>query len=177
MGESNIVPECYVDTKIAEILGQAKRKYNHQHGSGDVANEMKNRLKDKVVLGIVDEDFRKGIKPGYFLEFDLIIEKDNLILKKHKTKSHYLIFICPEVEKWLLVDAEKININPSDEKFNLPVELKGFTKISKIKDIDKNEGFKNFIKTLVKQKAPSITTLKTWIELFKTNELDSLYNK
>ena len=38
MTELSIVPECYVDTKTAEIVSQAKRKYNHQHGCGDVAN-------------------------------------------------------------------------------------------------------------------------------------------
>ena len=177
MGELNIIPECYVDTKIVEILGQAKRKYNHQHGCGNVANEMKGDLKDEIALGIIDEDLHKGIASKYFLEFDLILEKDNLILKKHKTKSHYLILVCPEVEKWLLADAEIINLNPSDIKFNLPVKLKGFIKISKIKDIDSNEGFKNFIKTLVREKAPSITTLKNWVELFKTNNMESLANK
>jgi hypothetical protein len=46
----NIVPECYIDTKIAEILGQ-DRKYNHQHGCGDVANELKNKLQNNIAIG------------------------------------------------------------------------------------------------------------------------------
>ena len=177
MGESNIVPECYVDTKIAEILGQAKNKYNHQHGSGDVANKMLSSLKEKMALGIIDEDANKGIKSKYFLEFDTIIQRENLILKKHPTNSHYLILICPEIEKWLLADAEKVGINPTEIEYNLPYRLQKLIKISKRKDIDKNEGFKNFIKALVREKSPSITTLKTWIELFKTDQLHSLSNK
>ena len=36
----NIVPECYVDTKIVEILGQIK-KCNHQSGYGGVAIYLK----------------------------------------------------------------------------------------------------------------------------------------
>lgn len=169
----NIVPECYVDTKIAEILGQDK-KYNHQHSCGNVANELKYKLKDHVALGIVDEDKNKGSVAKYFLEFELIKNENNLILKKHKTRNQYLILICPEIEKWLMADAEKVQIDPADNNYKLPNQLKDFIQISKIRDIDKNEGFKNFIKALVREKAPSVTTLKKWIELFKNNELDKL---
>jgi hypothetical protein len=177
MTELSIVPECYVDTKIAEIVGEAKRKYNHQHSCGDVSNELQNRLKDKIALGIIDEDRGKGSVPKYFSEFDIIAEENNLILKRHKTRKHYLILICPEIEKWLLTDAEKVNINPCAAEYNLPDKLQGLIQISKIRDIDKNEGFKIFIKALVREHAPSVTTLKKWIELFKAGELDSLSNK
>jgi hypothetical protein len=169
----NIVPECFVDTKIAEILGQVK-KYNHQHGCGDVANELKNKLQDSIALGIIDEDKNKGPQAKYFSEFETIAEENNLILKKIKNKKHYLILICPEVEKWLLNDSQKINIDPGSEPYNLPRELKGFVQKTKLQNIEKNEGFKRFIKDLVKEKAPSITTLKKWIELFNANQLDDL---
>jgi hypothetical protein len=177
MTELNIVPECYVDTKIAEIVGEAKRKYNHQHSCGDVSKELQKRLKDKIALGIIDEDKGKGSPPKYFSEFDIIAQENNLILKRHKIRKHYLILICPEIEKWLLADAENVKIDPSDAVYNLPDKLQGLIKISKIRDIDKNEDFKKFIKALVREQAPSITTLKKWIELFKTGELDSLSNK
>jgi hypothetical protein len=177
MTELNIVPECYVDTKIAEIVGQAKRKYNHQHGCGDVSKVLQKQLKDKIALGIVDEDLGKGPVAKYFLEFNLVVKENNLILKKHQTRKHYLILICPEVEKWLLEDAKNVSIDPSDPEYNLPGNLNGFIQISKEKDIDRNEGFKKFIKTLLREQAPSITTLKKWIELFKSDQLDTLSNK
>ena len=81
MTELSIVPECYIDTKIAEIIGQASKKYNHQHGCGDVANQLKNRLKDKIALGIIDEDKYKGPAAKYFSEFNIIVTENNLILK------------------------------------------------------------------------------------------------
>lgn len=177
MTELNIVPECFVDTKIAEIVGQVKSKYNHQHGFGDVSNEMEYSLENEMALGIIDEDKNKGSTSKYFLGFDLILQEQNLILKKHKTLKHYLILICPEVEKWLLEDAKKTGIDPSDVEYDLPNELKGLIKISKIKDIDRNEGFKKFIKALVREQAPAITTLKKWIELFKIDQLNTLANK
>ncbi|MCU0323350.1 MAG: hypothetical protein MUE72_13095 [Chitinophagaceae bacterium] len=172
MTELSIIPECYVDTKVAEILGESSKKYNHQHGCGDVANELKKT--DRIALGIIDEDKFKGPNAKYFSEFELIKIENNLILKKHKTKKQFLVLICPEVEKWLIADAEKVALNPSTEEFGLPNQLKDFKKISKIKDIDKNIGFYRFIKALVREKSPSITTLKYWIALFKQNELDSI---
>jgi hypothetical protein len=168
MTESNIVPECYVDTKVAEILGQASKKYNHQHGCGDVANKLI-ELKDQISIGIVDEDLKKGPSPKYFSEFQVIKAENNLILKKHKERKQYLILICPEIEMWLKNDAAVVNIDPI--AFGLPKDLLGFKKLTKRQDIDRNDGFKRFIKALVKENSPSITTLKNWIELFKSNQL------
>jgi hypothetical protein len=123
MTELNIIAECYVDTKVAEIVGQSK-KYNHQHGCGDIAKILQGKLQNTVCLGIVDEDKYKGEKPKYFSDFKVIIEEHNLILKKHVNREHYLILICPEMEEWLLNDAKVADILL--EKFDLPDKLKGF---------------------------------------------------
>jgi hypothetical protein len=171
MTELNIVPECYVDTKVAEIVGRA-RKYNHQHGCGNVANELKNKLKDNIALGIVDEDKNKGAVSKYFVEFNIVKTENNLVLKKHKERKHYLVLVCPEMEEWLLNDGKAVGIAPSD--FDLPKDLKGFKQISKIQDIDKNIGFHQFIKRLLQENAPAITTLKSWIDLFNVGNLDSV---
>ena len=173
MTELNIIPECYVDTKVAEIVGQASKKFNHQHGCGDVANRLI-KHKDSVCLGIIDEDKNKGPRAKYFSEFESIKEENNLILKKHKSRSQYLILICPEIERWLMNDANTAKIDPTDEKYDLPLDLKGFTSICKTQDIDRNAGFYRFIKALVNKGAPSVSTLKSWIELFKKGELDTL---
>lgn len=164
MTELSIVPECYVDTKVAEILAQAKRKFNHQHGCGDVANQLKNRLREKIALGIIDEDNGKGPKARYFSEFNMIKKENSLILLRHSERSQYLILICPEIEEWLLNDANAVNVNPL--MFNLPERLKGFKQITKTQDIDKHEGFYRFIKELIEQSAPAITTLGNWIDAF-----------
>lgn len=172
MIQSNIVPECYADTKVAEIVGQAK-KYNHQHGNGDVANELLKRLANSMALGIIDEDKHKGAKAKYLQEFKRVEENNGLILQKHPQRQHYLILVCPEIEKWLMGNAKAVNINPVD--YQLPNELKGLIKLTKIKDIDKNEGFKRFIKHLINAEAPGITTLKTWLILFNQNQLHTLH--
>lgn len=169
MTELTIVPECYIDTKLAEIVGRASRKYNHQHGCGDVANQLKNKLKNKVALGIIDEDKNKGPVAKYFLEFKFIVEENGLILKSHPQRKHYLILICPEIEKWLLTNANLVNLNPKN--FNMPENFLGFKKITKTQNIDANTSFYQFIKELIEKEAPGIITLKNWIENFNRNEL------
>ena len=78
------------------------------------------------------------------------------------------------MEQWLMKDAEAVGIDPSHESFKLPVGLRGFKSMTKTRNIDKNDGFYRFVKGLIRQNAPSITTLKSWIELFKDDRLDIL---
>jgi hypothetical protein len=174
MTELSIIPECYVDTRVAEIVGQANKRFNHQHSCGDVANQLKNVFKDRMALGIIDEDKNKGAAAKYFLEFDIIKSENNLVLKKHKEQKHYLVLICPEMEKWLTNEAVYANLKLRD--FELPDEMKGLKALTKAQSIQKHEGFKRFIKALIRENTPSIITLKTWIELYKKDELGTLIN-
>ena len=77
MTELNIIPECYVDTKVAEITGRAKRTYNHQHGCGNVANKLKELL-NEIAIGIIDEDAKKVVAQNIYL---------NLLFLGKKTTS------------------------------------------------------------------------------------------
>lgn len=168
----NIVPECYADTKVAEILGEISGKCNHQHGHGNVANAMRFTLKDKYALGIIDEDTIKVRKARYFSEFIDIRTENNLVLKKHNERQHYLILVCPAIERWLTQNSHAVNVLPAT--FGLPSELKDFSHISKAVNIDNNTGFYRFIKELVENDAPGIMTLKRWIKAFNTNLIHNI---
>jgi hypothetical protein len=170
MAMLNILPECYVDTKVAEIVAGSSEKYNHQHGCGQIAYQMKNRFRDIIALGIIDEDKNKGPVAKYFLEFDEIISENGLILKKHRERKQYLIMICPEIEQWLLMNATSVNVNLSD--FNLPSHLKEFKKTTKTQNIDSNLGFYQFIKHLLKKNSPGIMTLQSWVNAFAINTIE-----
>ena len=172
MGMLNILPECYVDTKVAEIITRSSEKYNHQHGCGQIANLLKKRLKDSVALGIIDEDKNKGPIANYFLEFDEIKYENSLIFKKHRERRQYLILVCPEIERWLLMNANSVHLNPPD--FNLPTDLRGFKQITKTQNIDSNLDFYQFIKELINKNAPGIVTLINWISGFKNNTIGNL---
>lgn len=174
MIELSIIPECYVDTKVAEIVGQAARKYNHQHGCGDVARVLKTKFSDTTAIGIIDEDKNKGPAAKYFSEFAEVVQQNELILRKHKSKPQYLIVVCPEIEKWLVNEANGVGIALSG--YNLPDNLKGFKELTKTQNIDRNIDFYRFIKALIRKEAVGIITLRKWIELYKENKLDSLIN-
>jgi hypothetical protein len=173
MAMLNILPECYVDTKVAEIVSRSSEKYNHQHGCGQIAFQLKNKLKDIVALGIIDEDKNKGPVAKYFLEFEEITSQNGLILKKHRERKQYLILICPEIENWLLMNANSVQVNPLD--FNLSENLKGFKQITKTQDIDLHIGFYRFIKSLLNKNAAGVTTLKSWINSFITGNIEELF--
>jgi len=168
----NILPECHVDTKLAEIITQASEKYNHQHGCGQIAAQLKNKLKDNIALGIIDEDKNKGPVAKYFLEFKEIKSENGLTLKRHDKRKQYLILICPEIEEWLLINATSVDVDIANH--NLPPQLKGFKQITKTQDIDRNIEFYQFIKLLVKKKAPGIITLRNWIEAFKNDTIETI---
>lgn len=169
----NILPECYVDTKVAEMISQSS-KYNHQHGCGQIANQLKNTFKNKVALGIIDEDRDKGPIANYFLEFIEVKSENGLILKRHTERAQYLILICPEIEEWLLNNANFVEVDPI--YYNLPKHLQEFKHITKKQNINTNIGFYQFIKTLLIKEAPGIITLRNWIEAFKENNLHRLNN-
>ncbi|WP_153798073.1 hypothetical protein [Foetidibacter luteolus] len=154
----NIVPECFVDTRLAEIVSQSAKKYNHQHGHGNVASKMQLTLAESPALGIIDEDTTKVRKANYFSDFIQLKDEYSLKLKKHLLRAHYLIVICPAIEKWLLQAASGVNVDPV--AFNLPHELAGFAQISKVDDISKNINFYRFVKELIRKESPGILTLK-----------------
>jgi hypothetical protein len=165
-----ILPECYVDTQVAKIIVQGK--LNHQMGCSQVANKLFSEFKNSIALGIIDEDKNKGSVHPYIKEFDMKQSANNLILKKHSEREHYLIVICPEIENWLLNDAKSVNIDLSS--FKLPHDLKGLIKLSKTEAIGKNPDFNRLIKALIRAQAPSITTFKLWLDLFKNDAIRTL---
>ena len=52
-----IVPECYIDSCLIEVLLNADRSHvNHQKGNGKVAREMKIKFANDFCIGVIDED-------------------------------------------------------------------------------------------------------------------------
>ena len=164
MTELNIVPECEVDTRLVQILANFRKPPNHAKGHGKVANKLKSNLKNRIALGVIDEDKIKIRKSPYFELFTLTISKHNLTLKKHPSLTHYLILIKPAIEMWLLENAKASGVSSK----NLGDNLEDLTNFTKKKDIHKNIHFTTFIKELIAKQAPGIITLKTWLEDFLT---------
>ncbi|MBR4389715.1 MAG: hypothetical protein IKT00_11125 [Prevotella sp.] len=122
----HIVPECYIDTNLAEFLLDS-HGVNHQKGCNAVAKKMmESNLKDQFSIGIIDNDKRQH---SYVSEFTEIAHTQHVTLLKHKERPHYFVRISPAMDQFLLDCAAEQGLNLQD--YGLPSDLSEFTKITK----------------------------------------------
>ncbi len=164
--DNHIVPECYIDTMLIQILvpPQNKLRYNHQHGCFDVSNEMESKgLKDKFAVGIIDNDKKKA---KYLSGFDEITKVDgSLTLLKHTNKHQYCIEITPAVEIWILKVCEEIGIDLRE--YGLPNELRELKRITKGLTTIKDERFIKLFKRMKESENEKVRKLIHWVSLLK----------
>lgn len=155
--EYRVLPECDGDTLMINLLGF--KNPNHQFGISVVAKAMQENFATRIAVGIVDND--KKNHPKYFSSFEILDEKHNLILKKHPTKKHYLIFLNPAFDTWIWNHAIDNNIDPSRFKIR---DFKYFMKLTKNQNVHKNENVRQFINALKQKKNSPLNTLENWIK-------------
>ncbi len=121
-----IIPECFADRVVIEILGNIPRfATNKQHSKTKVENilinkneynKQKNIAKYENAIALAVIDFDKGIHPkSYFKNFNIDIYKsENIIYKKHDSKGHYLLLICPAIEKWMIEAARQAEVSMAE---------------------------------------------------------------
>lgn len=178
--ENHIIPECFIDTKLVKQVSPPQRgRYNHQKGCSNVVKTMQEKLGDDFALGIVDRDKRSL---GYAEEFDVVFDyESNIQLFKHREKHHYLIFICPAIEKWIIKNADEVNISLTD--FGLPHEFKSLTYITKTSKSESedeySDNFKQLFRELIDKEPKAIMLLKFWIDALKNTpyQIDLNYLK
>ena len=172
------MPECYADTLLIEALVPSKAGYNHKMGCFKVEAEMKSGvLKDKFAVGIIDNDKRQIKYLNEFEEIDKI--EGSLILWKHRTKSHYIIQICPALEKWVLnvCELERINL----VEFGLSTDLEELKRYTKSQSGLEDKKLKSLFKTISnKYNSKDVCKLRSWIDILKNKtykvELNELRN-
>lgn len=163
----HIIPECYVDTNLVQILLQIKG-VNHQYGCGQVTNVMKKRFKDSFSIGIVDND---GLQSNYSNECVAIASSDEIILCKHPNSHHYLIKIKHIMERFILNCAEEQGIDL--EANGIPSDLDGLKSITK-KDCLDNPNLKRALKAVSKSNEMMLLTeVLEYLEAQKYNSKDA----
>ncbi len=171
MMDFSIIPECYIDTNLVEtIVPPAKKGYNHQKGCGTVTRLMQGKLKDKFAVGIVDKDKKELKYAGEFVEIGNTGDMQLLRHQKHDI-HHYLIFLNPAVETWILNAAKSAGVSLKD--FGLPVELKALTKRTKTVTSKNDVAFKKLFREMKKRDAKSTRILAEWITYLKQNSYQS----
>ena len=139
----HIVPECYIDTNLAEFLLDS-HGVNHQKGCNAVAKKMReSNLKDQFSIGIIDNDKRQHSYVGQFTE---IAHTQHVTLLKHKERPHYFVRISPAMDQFILDCAAEQGINLED--YGLPSELEAFTKVTKDVNAKNDYRFKSLFGAL-----------------------------
>ena len=137
--------------------------YNHQHRCFKVEATMKTL--NSFAVGIIDKD-KKQIK--YLDRFEMIdkVEGDS-ILWRHSDKDihHWIIQICPALEKWLLKICEAEDIDISDFGEDTLNAIKYYIKsASSMNDPRLRSLFDEISKC---NENLSVRKLKGWIKLLK----------
>lgn len=171
--DKSIIPECYADTLLIETLVPTKKGYNHQHNCFKVEATMKG-LKS-FALGIIDRD-KKQIK--YLEKFNVIDKVEgNLILWRHADKQihHWIIQICPALEKWLLNVCEQENIDVTSFGEDLFNGIKFFTKSTSRLNSPILQSL--FIEINKRNENLSVRKLKGWVKLLKEKNYQADINE
>lgn len=147
----HIVPECYIDTNLAEYLLNS-HGVNHQKGCNAVAKKMtESNLKDQFSIGIIDNDKRQH---SYVSEFTEIAHTKHITLLKHKSRPHYFVRISPAMDQFILDCAAEQGVNLQD--YGLPSELAEFTKITKDVNAKNDYRFKSLFGAIENAKEMSM---------------------
>ncbi len=155
----NILPECYADTKMIEVIGF--KRVNHCPSIGAVANRMQKNYKNRLAIGIVDKD-KPGTIPSYFHKFKTIKTFDRIELKQLPDTKHYLIVIAPALEQWIIDTSSRLDIPLKRYGFD---NLKKLKRITKDQNVGKNENYQQLINTLQQKKNSPLKKIKEEIEI------------
>ena len=161
----HIVPECYVDTNLVQILMQIKG-VNHQNSCGQVTNVIKNRFKDKFAMGIVDND---NLQSNYSNACVEIAHSDDIILCKHPENQPYVIKINHVMERFILNSAKDANVDLKE--FDIPDDLEGLKNITKSKNCLENNDLRRAIKAV--SSSNEMQLLTEVLKYLQTNKYNS----
>jgi hypothetical protein len=159
---SHFVPECYFDTVLFKKILKTNKRLKHRKGCNNVVNSFrivrgkKGDLYDSFGVGMVDKD-KKEL--DYLNECEAIIESDNLILWKHKEKQHFVIQLCPPIEKWIveILDAD----NKSVDEFGYSKDFKKLKhEIKEDIDDEGDERLNNLLNAIISSKSETIKKLE-----------------
>lgn len=163
--DNHILPECFIDTMLTEVLVQEITKSNHQSGCSTVTKVMRERFTDNFAVGILDDDKKQT---PYINELKLLADKSGLKLYKHPHKHHYLI-LHPPIEQWLLDEANAANLDLN--AYELPGERRELQKQTKTATSKHDPRFKRLFRDL--KTSDSFNRLSNWLSYLKQHPYDA----
>jgi len=165
------IPECCLDTLLIEVLLKRSNAVNHGKGNSSVASKMKEeRMLDCFAVGIIDKD---KIEVKDLAEYESIekLNKEQLKLFRHPVRPHYIIQICPAIEKWILNECRKAGISLTN--YELPDDVK---KLAKMKSQTQRSDprFKRLFKDMAaNENCDEAQELLRWLEYLRDNNFNA----
>jgi len=154
-----LLPECFGDTTLMNLLGYDPVSHQRDFGIGQVLQTMQKYFHNQLAVGVVDGD--KSVTAKIFHEFELVIPGNDLHLKKHPQRRHYLIVLRPAIEKFLFAAAKQAEVDPANFGF---ADEEYFRRICKNQHVASNQNFKQFINAIKQKKEDScLKTLQSWL--------------
>ncbi len=122
--------ECHADSFAVERFLRLSRPVNHKRNIQEVFKAFNNQFRDRLAVGVVDNDKRK---PTDLKNFESIYDEGVISLSQKPDSRHFLIIINPAIEGFLIESANQADIDLADYRMGSLKEMKYFTKNANIK--------------------------------------------
>jgi hypothetical protein len=165
MRDLYIIPECFVDTSLVESLFDTEG-VNHQKGCNMVAGLMNGKFSDGFAVGVIDFDKKRH---PYMNEFIEIASSEHLMLMKHKNRCHYVVYVKPAMDGFILSQVTLAGVKLAD--YGLPSDLKAFTRVTKTITTQSDPRFKKLFNDL--KGCREIVILRQLLTYLKDNRFTS----
>ena len=170
------MPECFLDTNLVEALLECANEVNHKKGNSSVITTMsEEKMRGNFAVAIIDDDKVKVKALETFEKVERLC-KDGLKFYKHPERQHFVIQISPAIERWLLKESLKADVDMTT--YGLGNDLNALRKMKGA--IQRNDDrFKKLFKEMLKnENCDEIIELKRWLKFLKeknyNTDLDSL---
>lgn len=153
-----ILPECYADTLLVEMLGFERP--NHQLSIGSALNALEKKFKNRPAVAVIDND---KVKPKSFDQFQLADEQHGIQVWTKPETRHAVLVVCPAFEDWVFENAAQVEVSPEKYGFR---SRKYFRETCKRQNVADNQQVKQFLNTLKQKNAPGLGWLRDLIQAF-----------
>lgn len=168
------MPECFLDTNLVEALLNKPYTVNHKKGNSSILKAMEeSRLKDHFVVALIDDDKVKVRALENYRKVDRLC-KTSLKLFMHTGRKHFVIHVSPAIEKWIMTECEKGQINI--DAFGLPGDISGLRRMKGLSQRNDSQ-FKTLFKQMIAGEAcDKIIEMKRWLLFFSDNNIQTNIN-
>lgn len=167
----SFIPECFLDTNLIEVLLRCENEVTHRKGNSSLLKFMEDKkMVDSFLVAIIDDDKIKVKQLDNYNKIERLCNF-NLKLYKHPIRNHFVIQLSPAIERWILEQCKKANINLADfgiaSTLDALVDLKGQMQRSDVR-------YKKLFKQMLKNEScGGIIELERWLIFFRENNYNA----